>query len=151
MLRSGADLTAKAVAADVAELADVARTALGEPNAEIAATYELRYRGQAFELAIPSPGDSPAAAPAALREAFEAAHEERYGYRDPEAEVELVTVRVSATTAAPPVAPPPRVGERAPLEGPAAIPLPESTVWVPDGWRATTLEDGTVEVTRGPR
>jgi N-methylhydantoinase A len=149
VLRSGADLSAAAVAADVAELAETARTALGEPHADSSAVYELRYRGQAFELAVPSPGDEPAASPAALREAFEAVHEERYGYRDPEAEVELVTVRVSATTAAPPVATPPRAAERGVVEGPAAIPLPESTVWIPDGWRATTLADGTIEVTRG--
>jgi N-methylhydantoinase A len=151
VLRSGAELTAGAVAADVAELAEAARAALGEPQAAISATYELRYRGQAFELAIPAPGDEPAAAPDALREAFEAAHEERYGYRDPEAGVELVTLRVSATTAAPPLAAPPSAAERAVVEGPAAIPLPESTVWVPAGWRAATLADGAIEVTRGSR
>jgi N-methylhydantoinase A len=151
VLRSGAALTAEAVAADVAELADTARKALGEPAAEIATTYELRYRGQAFELAIASPGDEPAADPAALREAFEAAHEERYGYHDPEAEVELVTVRVSATAPAPHVATPSSPGERTVVEGPASIPLPESTVWVPAGWRASTREDGTIEVTRGSR
>ncbi|HEX7291677.1 MAG TPA: hypothetical protein VF250_11180, partial [Conexibacter sp.] len=82
--------------------------------------------------------------------AFEAAHEERYGYRDADAEVELVTVRVSATAAAPPVSAPPAAAAPTRLEGPAAIPLPESTVWVPAGWEATTLADGTVEVTRGP-
>ena len=146
VLRSGAELTAEAIAADVAELAQAARGALGEPDAEIAVTYELRYRGQAFELAVPGP---PAPAPEALRETFEAAHEERYGYRDPEQEVELVTVRVSATAATPPVAMPPRAAERTSAAGPAAIPLPESTVWVPDGWRATTLAGGMIEVTRG--
>jgi hypothetical protein len=62
-----------------------------------------------------------------------------------------VTVRVSATTAAPSVAAPPRTAERAAAEGPAAIPLPESTVWVPAGWRAATRADGTIEVTRGSR
>ncbi len=52
---------------------------------------ELRYRGQAFELAVEGTDD--------LRERFEAAHERAYGYRDADDEVELVTVRV--TTAAP--------------------------------------------------
>ncbi|MBS1871390.1 MAG: hydantoinase/oxoprolinase family protein [Actinobacteria bacterium] len=151
VLRRGADFTAEAVASDVAELADAARAALGEPRAEIAATYELRYRGQAFELAVQAPDDVPAADPEALRAAFEDAHEERYGYRDPAAEVELVTVRVSATVPAPPLATPPQPAARAPVDGPAAIPLPESTVWVPAGWRARTLADGTIEVTRGPR
>jgi N-methylhydantoinase A len=160
VLRSGDGLTAEAVAGDVAELAEAARAALGDAGAEaaISATYELRYRGQAFELAIPTPGvagaatsEEAAATPAALRGAFEAAHEERYGYRDADAEVELVTVRVSATAAAPPLAAAPTAAEPARVEGPAAIPLPESTVWVPAGWRAATLADGTVEVTRGSR
>ncbi|HEX7292782.1 MAG TPA: hydantoinase/oxoprolinase family protein, partial [Conexibacter sp.] len=74
VLRSGGALTAEAVAADVAELAHAARAALGDAGGEVAisATYELRYRGQAFELAIPTtgsaggaPGDEPAATPAA--------------------------------------------------------------------------------------
>jgi N-methylhydantoinase A len=154
VLRAGAELTAATIAADVAELAETARAALGGPDASratISATYELRYRGQAFELAIRSPADTPVATPAQLRAAFEAAHEERYGYRDAEQEVELVTLRVSATVAAPPIAAPPRAAARPAVEGPAAIPLPEATVWVPAGWRATTLADGTIEVTRGSR
>jgi N-methylhydantoinase A len=154
VLRSGADLTAEAVAADVAELADAARGALGEPAAAIAATYELRYRGQAFELAIPSPGDDAAADPDALREAFEAAHMERYGYRDPDADVELVTVRVSATTAAPdPPTTAPADGGPAPgktIPGPAVVPLPESTLVIPDGWSGTVLADGMIDVRREP-
>ena len=44
-------------------------------------TAELRYRGQAFELAV---GRREPDADK-LREAFHAAHEEAYGYRDPEA------------------------------------------------------------------
>ena len=151
VLRSGEDLTAEAVAADVAALAETARAALREPEAEISTTYELRYRGQAFELAIAGPADEPAATPAWLRAAFDDAHEERYGYRDPDGELELVTVRVSATAAAPPIAAPARAAERATVHGPAAIPLPESTVWVPAGWLARTRDDGTIEVTRGSR
>ena len=68
VLRAGATLTADAVAADVAALAEAARAALGEPDAEIAVTYELRYRGQAFELAIPAPSAEPALTPDALRD-----------------------------------------------------------------------------------
>jgi N-methylhydantoinase A/oxoprolinase/acetone carboxylase beta subunit len=151
VLRAGPELAAEAIADDVAELAAAARTALGEPQATISATYELRYRGQAFELAIPSPDNGPVASPHRLREAFEAAHEERYGYRDAEQEIELVTIRVSATTTAPPVAAPARAAVQEAAEGPAVLPLPESTIWVPAGWRATTLADGTIEVTRGSR
>jgi N-methylhydantoinase A len=145
VLRAGDALTAEAVARDVAELAADARAALGEPEAEIAAVYELRYRGQAYELAIPGPAEP---SPEWLRDAFEDAHEERYGYRDAQQEVELVTVRVSATVAGPDVAaaaaaaaPP------APIAGPAVHPLPESTLFVPEGWRGTVLDDGTIEVT----
>ena len=152
VLRSGEDLTAEAIAADVATLAETARGALGEPAAEIAVTYELRYRGQAFELAIPTPGDTPAMSPTALREAFEAAHAERYGYRDPEAQVELVTVRVSATTAAP--EPPAtaaadcRPAPGTTIAGPAVVPLPESTLVIPRNWDGTVLPDGTIDVRR---
>jgi N-methylhydantoinase A len=149
VLRAGPDLTAEAIADDVAALAAAARTALGEPQATISATYELRYRGQAFELAIPAPGDGPVASPQALREAFEAAHEERYGYRDAEQQIELVTIRVSATTTAPPVTAPARAAAPETADGPTVIPLRESTIWVPAGWRATTLADGTIEVMRG--
>ncbi|HEV7773273.1 MAG TPA: hydantoinase/oxoprolinase family protein [Conexibacter sp.] len=152
VLRSGSELTAEAIADDVAQLAAAARDALGEPDAAIAATYELRYRGQAFELAIPSSADQPAATPAALREAFEAAHEERYGYRDAEQEVELVTVRVSATTPAPLVpqtastAGGPTAGTTIP--GPAVVPLPESTLVIPAGWCGSVLPDGAIDVQR---
>jgi N-methylhydantoinase A len=155
VLRSGAALTAEAVASDVRELADAARCALGEPRAAIAATYELRYRGQAFELAVAAPADGPSPSPAALRDAFEAAHEERYGYRDAEAEIELVTVRVSATAAAP--EPPPAAtadggpGAGHTIAGPAVVPLPESTLAIPAGWRGTVLPDGALDVRRLPR
>ncbi|HEX5146225.1 MAG TPA: hypothetical protein VFV85_04320, partial [Conexibacter sp.] len=151
VLRAGDELTAEAVAHDVAELGAAARAALGEPDAALAVTHELRYRGQAFELAV---GAAPDAAPDELREAFEAAHEERYGYRDPQQPLELVTVRVSATTAAPDVAGATATAsdERAPgddaLAGPTVVPLPESTLVIPAGWRGTVREDGAIDVRR---
>ena len=152
VLRTGASLTADAVAADLAELAAAARGALGEPDAAIAATYELRYRGQAFELAVSTPAGAPAATPAQLRAAFEATHEERYGYRDPEQEVELVTVRVSAATPAPatPAAAPAGGGPEAgtTIAGPAVVALPESTLVIPRGWHGTVLADVAIDVRR---
>jgi N-methylhydantoinase A len=91
----GADaLTAEAIAELVDELGEQARSELGESEAELTATYELRYRGQAFELAV---AGALHAQPDELRAGFEAIHEERYGYRDAEQELELVTLRVSAT------------------------------------------------------
>jgi N-methylhydantoinase A len=92
---SGDALTAEAVAELVRELGEQARSELHESKADLRATYELRYRGQAFELAVEA-GLEPD--PGALREGFESLHEERYGYRDAEQELELVTLRVSATT-----------------------------------------------------
>ena len=83
-----------ALADEVAELGEQARLALGDPDAELRVIYELRYRGQAFELPI---AGSSAPDPGELREAFEAEHEDRYGYSDPEQELELVTIRVTAT------------------------------------------------------
>ena len=78
------------------ELGERARDAMHEPDAELNAVYELRYRGQSFELPI---GGATDADPDELREAFEDEHEERYGYRDSEQELELVTIRVTATAA----------------------------------------------------
>jgi len=53
VLLSGAELTRERVSEVVDELARAGRQALKDGDAGIAATYELRYRGQAFELAIP--------------------------------------------------------------------------------------------------
>jgi N-methylhydantoinase A len=76
----------------VRELAAAARAEM--PRATVEAHYELRYRGQSFELEVTAGLD---AAVAELRDLFEDAHERRYGYRDAEGRVELVNVRVSAT------------------------------------------------------
>ncbi len=130
--------------------------------------YELRYRGQAFELPIEA-GLEPE--PDELAERFAAAHEDRYGYRDPDGEVELVTIRVAL--AVPAAAPEPRAategalergtrrarlggewveaivlrgepgsGER--VEGPCIFELPETTLVLPGGWVAEVDEAGTI-------
>jgi N-methylhydantoinase A len=156
VLLSGDGLTAGAVAEVVRRLGERGREELGEEEADLRATYELRYSGQAFELAIEG-GLEPD--PAELRKAFDRAHEERYGYDDPNAELELVTVRVAA--AMPGSEPQPseperaeqrgtreaRFGDevveaavfgqgRAEAEGPAIFELPGSTLVAPPGWRA---------------
>src|SRR5204863_148138 len=87
---SGGELTAARIAAEVAELRE--SIGAGLEDAAVEPTYELRYRGQAFELAIEGP---PRPNPADLRERFAAEHERRYGYRDPDAEIELVNVRLA--------------------------------------------------------
>ena len=93
VLLSGDSLTAAEVAAVVQRLGARGRHELGAPEAELRATYELRYAGQAFELPVDG-GLAPD--PAELRRAFDRAHADRYGYEDPDAELELVTVRVAA-------------------------------------------------------
>ncbi|HZO77436.1 MAG TPA: hypothetical protein VFB39_05280, partial [Solirubrobacteraceae bacterium] len=150
------------------------REALRDDHAELAATYELRYRGQAFELPVEAGLEC---GPEELREAFEATHEERYGYRDPDQDVELVTVRVSATV------PGARVelagsdseagsvqrgrreavfnGKRLELEtfrgppapgttisSPAVVELSESTLLVAPGWRGEVDRTGTIRLVR---
>jgi N-methylhydantoinase A len=168
----GDALTARTVADLVTELGEQARVQLGESEAELRASYELRYRGQAFELAVDG---SLTPDPAALREAFESRHEERYGYRDGEQELELVTLRVSATVAGADVSlaeagddgdelergsrsatlggeevqlevlrgtPPP--GTR--VDGPAVVELPESTLLVPAGWAGEVDDRGSIHL-----
>ena len=165
VLLAGAQLTRPAVAAAVARLGEQARRELGgDPRAELRATYDLRYAGQAFELSVDGSLDPE---PSDLRSAFDRAHEERYGYADSDAELELVTVRVAAALpgAEPPPAtagPAPRRGTRralfdgawldtavlgpgeAEVEGPAIFELPEATLVVPAGWRALSDANGVV-------
>ena len=154
VLLSGEELTREAVADVVTRLGTRGRQELGAPEAELRATYELRYSGQAFELPI---GGELAPEPDDLRAAFDRAHAERYGYEDADAELELVTVRVAAALAGS-EAPAPqadaakrlgtrqaRFGERwhetpvfgpgtAQLQGPAILALPGSTLVVPPTW-----------------
>jgi N-methylhydantoinase A len=166
VLLSGAELTAERIATEVSEL----RASIGAGMAEAAAeaTYELRYRGQAFELAVPGPLRPD---PAELAERFAAEHERRYGYRDPDAEVELVNVRLALVEEAP--APQPEAAPAGRLErltrpacfdgtwteadvlrgepeagttaaGPCVFELPEATLVLPPGWRGEVDERGTI-------
>ena len=170
VLRSGDSFTAAAVREDVQELAATARNALGEPDAPLRVLYELRYRGQAFELAVQRDGP---AEPEELSDAFGDLHEERYGYRDPDSPIELVTVRVTATVLGPEVAleapadAEPRTATRTAvfdgdeheawvlrgelpagteIDGPAICELPEATLVVPPGWNGDVHPTGTVRL-----
>jgi N-methylhydantoinase A len=146
----------------VTELTARARDALGDPDAEVRIVYDVRYRGQAFELAVADPAD------------FPAAHERAFGFRDPEGEVEIVTVRATAATPGPEVEHAasgrgvergtrrarfdgheveaavlrgePEPGEC--IEGPAIVELPEATLVVPPGWHGEVLAGGTVRMSR---
>jgi N-methylhydantoinase A len=150
-------LTREAVGAAVRELGDDGRRDLGERGAELRATYDLRYAGQAFELSIDGPLEPD---PAELRESFDAAHERRYGYADPDADLELVTVRVAAAAPGGRLPEPEDTGPaevrthrdgtpvlgpgEAEVDGPAIFELPGSTLVVPQGWRARSDADGVV-------
>jgi N-methylhydantoinase A len=122
VMLSGASLTTESIAGELGRLIERAAAELNEPAASVAVRYELRYKGQSFELTVDdeidpgdffggglglllndTPGSSEHALrdPTRLRGAFEEAHEQRYGYRDERAEVELVNVRVSAIGARP--------------------------------------------------
>jgi N-methylhydantoinase A len=173
VLLTGDELTAQAIATEVQHLGGRAREAMHEPDAGLQVVYELRYRGQSFELPI---AGSTTAHPDELRDAFESEHEERYGYRDSEQELELVTIRVTATAAGvdvelaggagePPLEHARREatlgGERIELEvvrgipapgtrldGPAVVELPESTLLIPPGWTSEVDDTGTIRMSR---
>jgi N-methylhydantoinase A len=100
MMLGPAELTSEAVAERIAELT----AQVGSPAAggRLEITYELRYRGQAFELDVDA-GPQPDAGE--LRESFAREHERRYGYRDEDGEVELVGVRLAAVDPRPAVEP----------------------------------------------
>jgi N-methylhydantoinase A len=171
MLRAGA-LTAERVAEEVGTMREALATG-GLEDAKAEVTYELRYRGQSFELGVT--GDE-RPDPAELAEGFAAEHERRYGYRDPDAEVELVNVRLALVEPGP--EPRPRAAADGGLErdrrrarfggewldaevlrgeppagteaeGPCVFELPEATLVLPPGWRASVDEAGTVRAERG--
>ena len=170
VMLSGGDLTAEAVAAVIDELRDAIGAGLDEADPE--AVFELRYRGQAFEIAIPG---STRPDPGEFAERFAREHERRYGYRDPEGEVELVNVRLALTVPGPDVSPhaaprgglerserrmrfgarwhqaevlrgEPAAGESA--AGPCVFELPEATLVLPPTWAAAVDEHGTISASR---
>ncbi|MBI4898246.1 MAG: hydantoinase/oxoprolinase family protein [Actinobacteria bacterium] len=78
----------------VDELREAAAADLADPpEARVEATFELRYVGQAHELAVRL--DPAEAAAASIERAFHDAHQRSYGFSERTAPVELVTVRVS--------------------------------------------------------
>jgi N-methylhydantoinase A len=169
----GPELTAERVVAVLDELRD--SLGAGLDGAEAEATFEMRYRGQAFELPVPGPVRPD---PDELAESFAVAHEQRYGYRDPDSEVELVTVRLAVVLPGPdpePAAAAPggleQGGRRARFdgewldtavlrgeppagleaEGPCIFELPEATLVLPPGWSAQVDAAGTIAARRTSR
>jgi N-methylhydantoinase A len=139
VLLTGADLTTERIGEAVDRLADRGRQELTAEEPEVRATYELRYEGQAFELPIDG---EPRPDPAELRRAFDRAHEDRYGYADPDANLELVTIRVAVALPGAEPRPAEWEGLRADrIDGPEVVPLPGSTLVVPEGWHARAEAD----------
>jgi len=163
LLLAGDELTTDAAREAAEALGEAARDALDAPEAELRTEWDLRYRGQAFELTVGGEPD-----PEALRAAFEDAHEDLYGHRDPEGVLELVTARVTATVPGPELTLVAAAGEVEEAErevvwagerqstrilrgdlpqgttvsGPAICELPEATVAVPPGWKGEIHESG---------
>lgn len=116
---------------------------------------DMRYRGQAHDLTV--------AAESGLADAvsaFHLLHQSTFGVHFPEREVQWVTarVRVEGAGASLPVLPiASRFGEAVDgvvereqvldLPGPVVIVDDDCTVWVPAGWRAERLDDGTLRLT----
>ncbi len=105
-------------------------------------SWDLRYRGQSFELTVEDrTGD-----PARLRLLFEEAHEAHYGYREPDEAIELVTVRRRY------LEPGPEIDLAAqgfiPQSGPASIDLGHATIHLPRGWTADGESAGLVRLRR---
>ena len=149
VLLAGDELSAEAIRTTSAALGDEARRALIDPSAALSAVYELRYRGQAFELPIAGALD---ATPERLRIDFEVEHERRYGYHDGGQALELVTIRVTATATAPDIDVT-AAGDGGPapgtqVTGEARVSLPGSTVYVPAGWSATVDASGALIIDR---
>jgi N-methylhydantoinase A len=100
VMLAGERLCAERLERERAALLARACAALAQPPARVAVSYELRYRGQSFELAVAEDDGGPPD-PETLCESFALAHERHYGYRDAAAEIELVTIRACAWGAAP--------------------------------------------------
>jgi N-methylhydantoinase A len=166
VLLSGGDLDAGRIAAEVAALRESIGAGLADARAGV--TYELRYRGQAFELAIGGPTEPD---PSDLVADFEEEHERRYGHRNPDADVELVHIRLALTLPAPEIEPRAAAagelarstrrarfggewieaevlrgepGAETRAEGPCILELPEATLVLPPRWSAEVDGHGTV-------
>ncbi len=170
VMLSGADLTAKRIAAEVDEL--TARLDGELAGAEPEVVYEMRYAGQAFELPVPGPTRPD---PGDLEARFEQAHEERYGHRDPDGEVVLVHIRLALVAPGPRPRPAAAEGRLEQLarevrfggswvetpvmrgepaagllaEGPIVFELPEATFVLPAGWSAEVDDTGTIRAEAG--
>jgi N-methylhydantoinase A len=170
VMLGGEALTAERLCGERDALIAEAATALGATVSRVRVRYELRYRGQSFELPVE---ESEPVEPHVLREAFARAHEQRYGYRDDDGLVELINVRASvwgpspsprplAASAAATVAETRPIafegesleasvhrGELAAgtlLSGPALCAFAEATLLIAPGWSGEVDQYGTIHL-----
>jgi N-methylhydantoinase A len=136
----------------------------------IAASLDVRYRGQSYEISVPMGRD--------FAKRFHQAHERLYGYSDPARPVEVVNLRVAAASRSnPPMCPPaPRTAagvqshrihwggrwmkahryEREALptsvvHGPAVVTEFSATLLGPKGWLARVTDTGDLILRRERR
>ena len=120
----GARRALEALAAETVALVGGDAGDAGRVAVEVA--FDCRYAGQSHELRVPDV------------DAFHAEHERRNGFARASEPVEVVALRARATRPAPR-----RVDELPPVtrrgaRGPAVLAEADCTVWVPEGWEATT-------------
>jgi N-methylhydantoinase A/oxoprolinase/acetone carboxylase beta subunit len=112
-----------------------------ERGARHAASADLRYRGQGFELNV-------ALEPwRTLPARFGRRHRRRFGFDDPDGEIEVINLRSTVVGRAPRIALA-RVPWTPPVRGPARVSLDGATLWVAKGWTARRGGDGTWSVSR---
>jgi N-methylhydantoinase A len=152
-------------------LVEEARSEAGAARAaelELAASLDLRYRGQSHEIEVPLADD--------FAERFHIEHESRFGHADRHRPLDLVHVRVRAILpgarfelAALELASGEKVQSPAgpsgakvagrlraritlargeAIEGPAVVIEPTSTTWLPHGWRGEVASGGSLVLTR---
>ncbi|MQA06095.1 MAG: hydantoinase/oxoprolinase family protein [Streptosporangiales bacterium] len=151
-------------------LTDTARAELGDhgidlSDARFAASVDIRYVGQGFEVNVPLPATDDGCVARLLAD-FHQLHERRFGHSDQNNAVQLVTFRVAVTKPRPVVRLPrvdaqpggapatssvviggeqvvaqswqrPQLPPDTPVAGPAIVTDDTSTTFVPPGWRAT--------------
>jgi N-methylhydantoinase A len=102
----------------------------------IEVVFDLRYKGQAYELPIHASVPLSAESLDAARAAFDVEHKQRYGYDQPFTDVEIVTLRVTAIGKLPT----PEL-QRHDSEGPDASQAVASTapVYFDGAWRDTPV------------
>jgi N-methylhydantoinase A len=116
---------------------------------------DMRYQGQAHDLTVSASGSLHDA-----ERAFHEMHQRTFGIAFHERPVQWVTARVRSESAAsdqPLLSMPQRIGEAIDgviereqvtnQHGPLVIVDDDCTVWVPAGWRAERLNDGTLRLT----